>query len=135
MAGGTELKFEAGTKLFQEGDASQDLYIIQQGVVKIYKTTDGKEIPLGIVRTGQFVGEMSFLDGQPRSATAEAATFVKALKITKEDMDKVLKTLPAWMMTLISSIAARVRQVDEIIKRNKIVDSEVQAEFDRHKMK
>ncbi len=128
---GRELKLEAGTKLFQEGEASADLYIVQQGIVKVYKMVDGKQLPLGLVRQGQFVGELSFFDGKPRSATAEAATFVKLLQITKEDLESVLATLPGWMMTLIKSISSRVREADDLVKRNKIIDGDLEEEFKR----
>lgn len=127
-----EMKFEKGSRLFSEGELSQDLYIVQTGVIKIFKTVDGSELPLALVKPGQFIGELSFFDGMPRSATAEAAVDSKVLKIAKEDMDQVMKSLPSWMLTMIRSIAIRVRHADELVKRNKIVDTEVKTEFDQY---
>lgn len=125
--------YSKGDHLFLEGDKSQELYIIQSGSVKIYKKDGDKIFPIAVVGAGQFIGELSFFDGLDRSATAEAATEVRAIKITKEEMDKVLKVMPSWMLTLIRSIALRVRHADEVVKRNGIEDSQLKVEFDKLK--
>lgn len=125
------IEIKKGTVLFDEGDKSQDLYIVQQGVVKIYKHANGKKLPLGLVHSGQFVGELSFFDGKPRSATAEAATDIKVIKLDKPALEKELNRLPSWLMVLIKSIAHRVRDADDLVKRNLIVDKEVTEEFKR----
>ena len=119
-----------GTIIFSEGETSKDLYVVQEGSVKIYKTSpDGKQLPLGIVLSGQFFGELAFFDGEPRSATAEAATDIKLIKIEKEKLDKEFAKLPAWMIVLIKSIAHRVRSADELVKRNLIIDKQVEEAF------
>lgn len=129
-----ELIIEAkkGTVLFKEGDKTQDMYVVREGVVKIYKTSnDNKLLPLGLVHSGQFVGEMSFFDGQPRSATAETVTDCKLLKLDKPKLEKEMSKLPSWLLVLIRSIAQRVRDADDLVKRNGIVDTTMSDEFKR----
>jgi CRP-like cAMP-binding protein len=127
------IELKKGTILFREGDESQELYIVQQGVVKIYKEANGVQLPLGLVHAGQFVGELAFFDGKPRSATGEAATDIKVIKLEKAELESELSKLPSWLMVLIKSIAFRVREADELVKRNMIVDKEVSEEFKRWK--
>ena len=128
-----KIEIKKGQKLFKEGDRTQDLYIIQKGLVKIYKEVEGELLPLGIVKEGQFIGELAFFDGKPRSATAEAVTDLEVLKFEKTMLEKELAKLPTWLLTLINSIAFRVREADELVKRNKIVDKKVSKEFDSYK--
>ncbi len=125
--------FKKGEKIFKEGDRSQDLFIIQKGKVKIYKEVEGEMLPLGVVKEGQFIGELAFFDGKPRSATAEAINDVEVLKFEKTLLEKELSKLPGWLVTLINSIAFRIREADELVKRNKIIDKKVTKEFDSFK--
>jgi len=125
------VELKKGEHLFHEDDMSKDLYILQSGVVKIYKTTDGMRLPIALVHAGQFVGELSFFDGKPRSASAEAATDIKVIKLDAAKLDKEIKKLPSWLMVLIRSIADRMREADELVKRNSIVDLKMNNEFSR----
>jgi CRP-like cAMP-binding protein len=83
------------------------------------------------VHAGQFVGELSFFDGKPRSATGEAATDLKVLKLDQAKLDREIKKLPSWLLVLIRSIADRMRSADELVKRNRIVDQQMTDEFQR----
>ena len=126
------VEFRKGEVLFNEGDLTKDLYIIQNGIVKIYKKSqEGQTLPIALVHAGQFVGELSFFDGKPRSATAEAATDLKVIKLDAVKLDKEIKKLPSWLLVLIRSIADRMREADELVKRNKIIDTKMNDEFKR----
>lgn len=126
------VEFKKGEILFKEGETSKDLYIIQNGIVKIYKSsTDVVQLPIALVHAGQFVGELSFFDGKPRSATAEAATDLKVIKLDQVKLEKEIKKLPSWLLVLIRSIADRMREADELVKRNKIIDTKMKDEFKR----
>lgn len=125
------IEYKKGEILFREGDVSKDLYIIQNGIVKIFKETEGQRLPIALVHAGQFVGELSFFDGKPRSASAEAATDIKVIKLDQSKLEKEIKKLPSWLLVLIRSIADRMRQADELVKRNKVVDEQMSSEFKR----
>lgn len=127
----TIVEYKKGEILFREGESSKDLYIIQNGIVKIFKEVDGKKLPIALVHAGQFVGELSFFDGKPRSASAEAATDLKVIKLDQPKLDKEIKKLPSWLLVLIRSIADRMRSADELVKRNQIVDQHMAEEFRR----
>ena len=75
---GTVRTFPKQAVIIQEGDASDTLYIMLAGRVRVYSATaDGREVVLDFLEAGDVVGEM-VLDGEPRSAsvmTTEAATF------------------------------------------------------------
>ncbi len=121
--------YKRGEVLFKEGDETKDLYIIQSGTVKIYKKVAEKLLPLALVKRGQFVGELSFFDDKPRSASAEAATDLRVIKLDQLKLENEMKKLPSWLLVLIKSIAERVRSADDLVQRNQIVDAQIDKQF------
>ncbi len=62
----------AGQDVFIRGQKAESFFVIQQGTVKIVKSTDkGDEIKISSLATGSHFGEMAFLTGEPRLATAQ----------------------------------------------------------------
>lgn len=77
----SDLLYRAGDVIFHQGYPSDHAYIIQSGVVEIYKENpDGSEEHIADLGEGQMFGEYGVLDEAPRSASARAKTLVK-LKI------------------------------------------------------
>ncbi len=68
-----EKRFAPGAFIFQEGDEGGEMYVILEGKARISKFISGAgEEALAILERGDFFGEMSLIDGQPRSADARA---------------------------------------------------------------
>ena len=83
---------EAGTLIFREGTKATNCYIITQGKVRILKrTSKGENIPLGLVKAGEFLGEMAMLSGERRSASAVAFTRVKSIVIDHAEFVALLR--------------------------------------------
>jgi CRP-like cAMP-binding protein len=83
---------EAGTTIFREGSKATNCYVITQGKVRILKrTSKGESIPLGLVKPGEFLGEMAMLSGERRSASAVAINTVKAIVIDHDQFVALLK--------------------------------------------
>ena len=65
--------FPAGAFLFREGEAGQEMFVIEKGKVRISKTVPGiGEEALAILEPGQYFGEMAVIEDSPRSADAIA---------------------------------------------------------------
>ena len=59
--------------VIQKGDASSDLVFLLRGQLQVIDTTpEGREIGISLVKEGDFVGELSVIDGEPRSASVVA---------------------------------------------------------------
>lgn len=68
----TRKSFRAGTVLFQEKELGSTFYMVYSGSVKIYTTSSNSEEKiLSIFKAGESFGELSLLDGKPRSASAQ----------------------------------------------------------------
>ena len=102
-------RIPAGTVLFKDGDAGREMFHILQGTVSIQK--EGKE--LAILGPGAFFGEMSFLLGQPRSATAIACKDCECLVIHEENIDTLMREFPGIPRDMLTEMARRLRDTSE----------------------
>lgn len=112
------LVFEAGDYLIREEEASRTMYLLQSGRVKVIKSEGGHSIPMGEMNAGDVVGEVSFVDGEARSASVIALERVEALEMTPEEFDRFTEKVPIWLAAMVRSLAYRLRTVISKVERN-----------------
>ncbi len=123
------VEFKAGEVVFREQDLSSCLYVLREGQVQVYLETGEKKIPLAIVNSGQFLGELSCVLGKGRTATAVALTDVKTVRIKKEYLENHLKNSPFWLSGLVACLAERIENMNDILRRNKIIDDQLKTKM------
>jgi len=97
--------------IFWIGDRGTDFYIVREGeVVLSFPDDDGKETHLATLAAGAFFGEISLLDGGPRTATARARGATKLVVLTREQFELFLTDHPAASMHIIATLARRQRE-------------------------
>ncbi len=102
-----ELKYSAGQPIVREGEQSNvGFFLIADGQVEVRR---GDQV-LAKLGAGQFFGEMSVLDGQPRSADVFAVSDTTCLGLTSWDMKSLVTNTPEIAMGIISELARRLRQ-------------------------
>jgi SulP family sulfate permease len=80
----------AGTRLFSQGDAGDEIYLIRRGAVEIsLPLPEGKRHHLATMGRGDYFGEMSFLDKDVRSANAEAKTDTDLFALSRHRFNTV----------------------------------------------
>jgi CRP/FNR family cyclic AMP-dependent transcriptional regulator len=125
-----EKRFAAGASLFQEGDDGAEMYVILEGRVVISKfIPGGGEEALAILERGDFFGEMSLIDGEPRSADARAHLGpLTVLALDQTTVHEVLSMDPdaalEFMQLLCRLIATRLREIDEKVISWRIMSGE-----------
>src|SRR5258705_6738669 len=78
--------FAANQAIFWIGEKGTDFFLIQSGLVQLlYIDEHGKEQSLATLKPGQFFGELSLLDGGPRTATARATSDTTLLRLGRDD--------------------------------------------------
>ncbi|MEC7183104.1 MAG: cyclic nucleotide-binding domain-containing protein [Bdellovibrionota bacterium] len=87
MAKNTTL-LEAGKFLMREGEESNTMYLIVKGQLEVLKRKGDIEKPIGQINEGDLVGEISFLDNSPRSASVRALTNSEILPIPRESFEE-----------------------------------------------
>jgi CRP/FNR family cyclic AMP-dependent transcriptional regulator len=104
--------YEAGEVLFHEEESGDLLYLLQAGWVKIVVTApDGAETILNVYGPGGCLGELSLLDGAPRSATAVALGRVEARVLHRDDFLSLLERHPRLAQTLIQRLTGMIRRL------------------------
>lgn len=104
----TEVVLAPGEAVMRRGEAGDSLYLLAEGVLEVrIPDADGAEVPVDRLHPGAVFGEMSLLTGQPRSATILALTDAVAFRLTRADIDPVLRARPALLDGLTAIMAER----------------------------
>jgi CRP/FNR family transcriptional regulator, cyclic AMP receptor protein len=115
--------FKRGETLFYEEDPGNALYILQQGQVKIVRlASDGEEQILRIQGPGECLGELSLIDGEPRSARAVALEKVEALVLYREAFLALVQQHPPVALAVMSGLAKMVRRLSEEVQDRTALD-------------
>ncbi len=116
-----------GEYLLTEGGTSHEMYWILSGCFTITKLNqDDKNVIIGEVLPGELVGEMSFLDNLPRSASVRAKEDCEVLVIPHKKFIDVLDNQPRWFRTLMQTLSERLRKADAKIVHKHVVAEESQ---------
>jgi CRP/FNR family transcriptional regulator, cyclic AMP receptor protein len=105
-------RYRRGDVLFHEGDDAGAVLVLLDGHVKAAITSDGREVILGFPGPGELLGEISAVDGRPRSGTVRAVDEVEALVVPGSAFRAYLDARPRIALVLLRSIAARLRESD-----------------------
>lgn len=105
-----------GEALMKEGETSNSMYWVQSGTLRLFKKKGTGFIELGVVHSGEVVGEMSFLDNQPRSASVEALQPCDIVEIPRGKFDEFIGAQPSWMKSLIQTLVKRLRTTNNRLR-------------------
>lgn len=104
------------TIILEDDDSYQAFFLIASGEVKVYMTgTDGRETILALLGKGDFFGEMSLLDGEPRSASVRSVVSANLLIIRREDFLQQIAKFPDLAMSLLMELSRRLRKANKQI--------------------
>lgn len=105
----TEQNYKSGGVVFAEGEESNLVYRVLEGEAEVIKENAGREVVLGSVTSGDFIGEMSVLVGRPRSATVRATRGLVVEVIPREDFLARISQDNAAAFRLLTRMAERLR--------------------------
>lgn len=112
-----------GDVVFHQSDHSADLYIVIEGSAKASLINEeGQELILATFQKGDFFGEMSLLDGRPRSATITAAEDSLLAVLKREKFLHSVKEDPIIAIDLLSALVRRLRMTDEMMESIAFLD-------------
>lgn len=106
-----------GEVLFSTGDESQSLYAVLSGRVLLSRiTSEGKEIALAAMETGGVFGELSLIDGEPRSADATVAEKGTLFVLDRGAFHSALKAEPAIALNMLKVLSQRLRATNRLVE-------------------
>lgn len=104
--------FKVGATVFKESDDGSSIYVIKKGEVKACKTApDGELFTLTLMKDGDIFGEMSFLDGRPRSASIVAISELETFVIDKKDFETIVDGNPRLTYKLLKNIVFTIHAI------------------------
>ena len=104
--------FPRGTVLFTEGDAGREMFVVRSGMVGISKNVQGVEKFLSTLGPGEFFGEMSVLNGRPRTATATVLEDAQLLILDPKTFEAMLRGNGEIALRMIKKLADRLAEAD-----------------------
>jgi CRP-like cAMP-binding protein len=102
-----------GTVLFRQGDKGEAAYVVNDGLIGIYRENDGQRVPLATVRRGELFGEMAVIDGSPRMASAFAITECTLTVISAAQIGEKMRRSDPFVKALIQMLLTNLRSVHD----------------------
>jgi CRP/FNR family transcriptional regulator/CRP/FNR family cyclic AMP-dependent transcriptional regulator len=123
QSGCRTLSVSKDTVILHQKEHSDDLRVVLSGRVKVsLLSEDGREMVLDLLKDGDFFGELSLLDQEPRSATVTALDDSKILTLSREAFLNAIKGNPEIMLNILSVVVKRLRKADERIETLTFLD-------------
>ncbi len=116
MSSRETVKLAPGEFLIHEGEDSTEMYYLHSGTLSVVKRKGDKESQIGTIISGELVGEMSFLDKHPRSASVKAITESVLVVVPHDKLDEILVGLPKWFPALLHTLLERLRKANSRIR-------------------
>ena len=111
-----EREYPKNSVILFEDDPGDALYIVSTGQVKVVLIgEDGREVILSVLGDGDFFGEMSLIDDEPRSAHVIAMRDSHLLVLRRDDFQLQLEQHPKVALELLRVLVQRLRRADEKI--------------------
>ncbi|MFL5815607.1 MAG: Crp/Fnr family transcriptional regulator [Bdellovibrionia bacterium] len=117
LQGPQKRTLKKGDLIFAEGENSRAMYLLQSGMIRIFKKKGDAQIELDTIRSGQVLGELAFLDGNPRSASGEALVDSEIIEISGPTFQATLAQMPDWLKILLKTIVGRLRTASTRIRQ------------------
>ena len=100
--------------VFHQGDPGETLHLVRSGRLKVVNPGEsGEEAVLTIVGPGDLFGELTLLDGGPRSATVVALEEVETATLSRADFLALLRRNPPVVEALLAALARTIRRLTE----------------------
>ncbi len=122
IASAAPLVFKARQKLFNQGDPGGSLIILLSGRVKVSVVApNGKDCILSFMGPGEIIGEMTLLDGGPRTASVEALEATRGLEVARRNFLPLLERNPKTAIRIIDLMCKRLRATSQMVEDSAVL--------------
>ena len=103
-----EVVFSTGQRIIEESTMGDTMYLIVEGEVDVHRGDDS----LALLKSQDYFGEMTILDGEPRSASVTARADCLLLRINQADFQTILRRHTNVALSIIRTLTRRLRETD-----------------------
>lgn len=105
-------RLSRGQVLFTEGEPSEHLYVVRSGRLRVYVSSPrGDQLVLSVLSAGEALGELSVLDGRPRSAGVDALDAVELIVVSAAEVRALLQSNHEALMAVALELASVIRRL------------------------
>lgn len=116
-------KYKKEAVVLSREELGTALFLLVKGKVKVVLYgPSGREVILSMLKDGDFFGEMSLLDGQPRSASVVAVSDSEVLMLDRNDFVRFVETRPTVALSILGEMSRRLREADQKIGSLALLD-------------
>ena len=113
----SEQEVPSNTRLFNQGDQGNAMYLIERGRVRIsIRDDDKQELTLAELAQGDFFGEMSIIDGRQRSADANVIEDARLAILSRDSILVFVRSNPDVALEMLSALSDRLRRTDQLLR-------------------
>ena len=117
------VSFPRNALVFEAGDPAGELYVVRSGRIAIAsRAPDGRESVVALMEEGDLFGEMSFFDGQGRSALARALEPSELIAVPFPPIRAVLDQRPTLLWPVVALLAGRLRSTNSALADTVFLD-------------
>lgn len=109
----SEWTYEDGEVIVAEGEDTTEMFVIQQGAVRVTKKVGDADVVLATLERGNFFGEMSLLESLPRHATCRALGRTSVLAIRSGELLVTIRRDPTFAFEMLQRMSRRIRFLNE----------------------
>lgn len=107
--------YARGDVIFLKDDPGEALFIVESGSVRIHVTgAQGTDLTLAVMNANDFFGDMSLLDGKPRSASASALTDSNLIVLERDYFTELVRKRPDAALAVLARVTHRLRGSDQM---------------------
>lgn len=106
------VRVAAGDLVMEEGTVGDGLYVLLSGELEVTKKESGVDVVLAVYGPGVFFGEMSLVEGVPRTASIRAVSDSVLLVIPPEEFGFMLRSSPDAALTIVRTVLNRLRSTE-----------------------
>ena len=117
---------EAGYVIFEEGEASSGIFLVQDGIVEVYKKKDAAEIILRVLNPGDVIGTLTMISKSPRTSSSRAKTRCVLLFYSNEVLKDSFKDIPVWSQSVIKDAITRIQEIDDKLMESTLREKSLQ---------
>jgi len=106
--------------IFEENSFGNEMYIVHSGRVRLFTWGDtGEKITAAVIEEGGFFGEMTLIDGSPRSTTAVAEEDTRLIALDRPKFSYMLQQQPMFAFTIMHTLCERIREANLLLAKIK----------------
>jgi CRP/FNR family cyclic AMP-dependent transcriptional regulator len=119
----TKRRFKRGELLVEQGVHNNALYILLNGRARVLTADQrGREVIMAVLESGDYVGEMSLIDGEPPSATVRAEAPCDVLVLGRQEFARCLPEAGSMAYGILRGLVSRLRNADRQIESLALLD-------------